>query len=137
MNLHKAKLLTGVFLLLAYMSIGVFGLFEFSHMAETPMIDCPYSQNEYSVCENSFSHISNWRQFSNVVFQSLFVSSFVILGIILYFFNKSNFLNQKPRLFYRWKHYLNHKKSYTSLDKIIEWLSFFENSPPFSYVRHG
>ena len=47
MNLHNKKLLISVFILLAYISIGIFGLFQFNHMTETPMVNCPYTQNEY------------------------------------------------------------------------------------------
>ena len=127
MNLHNIKLFIGVFILLAYISIGIFGLFKFSHMDETPMLNCPYAENGFSVCDNNLDHINNWRQFSNAVLSSLFVFSFLILGIILYFFYK-NFLNQK-RHFYKWKYYLDNKKWDTYPDRIIKWLSLLENSP--------
>ena len=136
MNLHNKKLLISVFILLAYISIGIFGLFQFNHMTETPMVNCPYTQNEYSLCKNSFNHINDWRQFSNTIFTSLFVFLLLILGIILYFFNKQNFLNQKQYLC-KWKYYLNNKKLYTFSDGIIKWLSLFENSPSLLYVRHN
>ena len=101
-------------------------------MAEAPMINCPYAENGYSICENTLQHVDKWRQFSNVIFPSLFIFSFLILGIILYFFGKQNFLNQK-RHFYKWKYYLYDKKLYTYQERIIKWLSLFENSPSFSY----
>jgi hypothetical protein len=132
MSLDKTKLLIVVFVLLAYISIGVFGLFEFNHMSEKPMANCPYAENGFSVCDNNLGHINNWRQFSNTTFSSLFVFSLLILGIVLYFFGKQNFLNQK-QYFYRWKYYLYNKKLYTYLNKIIKWLSLFENSPSLSY----
>lgn len=134
MNLQNKKLLIGAFVLLAYISIGIFGLFQFSHMSETPMVNCPYTQNGSSICENSLNHIQDWRQFSNAIFSPLFIFSFLILGIILYFFNKQNFLNQK-QYFYKWKYYLDNKKLYSYQNKIIKWLSLFENSPSFSYIR--
>jgi len=133
MNLRNTKLLIGVFVLLIYLSIGVFGLFEFSHidnMSKNPMTNCPYSENGFSVCDNSLSHINNWRQFSNVIFPLLFIFSFLILGIFLYFIGKQNFLNQK-QYFYKWKYYLA-KKVYTYLNKITKWLSLLENSPSFA-----
>jgi hypothetical protein len=128
MNLRNIKLFIGISILIAYISIGIFGLFTSNHVASTPMANCPYAQNSYSICENSFSHINDWRQFSNVIFPSLFIFSFLILGIILYFFNEQNFFNQK-QYFYEWKYYLDNKKSYSFQNRIIKWLSLLENSP--------
>ena len=128
MNLRHIKLFIGTFVLLAYISVGVFGLFEFNHASEAPMKNCPYSENSFSICVNSFDHINNWQQFSNVIFPSLFVLSILALGIILYFISKQNFLNQK-QYFYKWKYYLDNKKLYSSPNRIIKWLSLLENSP--------
>lgn len=136
MNLHIIKFFLGSFLLVAYISLGIFGLFQFSHLAETPMINCPYTSNNFSVCENSFSHINNWRQFSDVIFPSLLIILILGLGMILYFFNKQNFLNQK-QYFYKWKYYLNHKKSHAYTSRIIKWLSLLENSPSLARARHS
>ena len=136
MILKNSKLFIGAFVLLAYISIGIFGLFKFNHMSETPMANCPYTQNSFSLCENSLTHINDWRQFSNATFPSLLVLSLLVLGIILYFFGKQNLLNQK-QYFYKWKYYLNRKKLYTYEERIIKWLSLFENSPSLSYVRHS
>jgi hypothetical protein len=132
MSLPKAKLLIGVFVLLAYMSIGVFGLIRFSHMSETPMSNCPYAESSFSVCDNSLVHINNWHQFSNAIFTSLFVFSLLILGMFLYLLDQRYFLNRK-QYFYKWKYYLDNKKLSTPLDKIIKWLSLLENSPSFAY----
>ncbi|MDP2947464.1 MAG: hypothetical protein Q8N88_05100 [Nanoarchaeota archaeon] len=128
MKLHKAKLFLGLFILLAYISIGVFGLLKFNHMTESPMTNCPYSENGFSVCQNSLDHINDWRQFSSVTFSSLFVFLFIIFGIILYFFGKQEFLNQK-QYFYKWKYYLDNKELYSFPNRIIKWLSLLENSP--------
>jgi hypothetical protein len=115
----------------AYISIGVLGLFEFSHMSEAPMANCPYADNGSSLCENSLDHINNWKQFSNATFPSLLLLSFLtILGLVLYFFGQKNFLNQK-QYFYKWKYYLYNKKLFVYPNKIIRWLSLFENSPSF------
>ncbi|MBI2627451.1 hypothetical protein HYW72_00815 [Candidatus Nomurabacteria bacterium] len=132
MNLRNAKLFLGFSILLAYISIGVFGLFKFNHMSETPMVNCPYSENGFSVCENTLEHINNWQQFSNATFSSFFIFSFLFLGIALYFFGKQNFLNQK-QYFYKWKYYLDNKKLYTLPTEIIKRLSLFINSPSLSY----
>lgn len=128
MILRNIKLFIGISVLLAYISIGIFGLFTSNHITATPMANCPYAQNSQSICENSLDHINDWHQFSNVIFTSLFIFSFLILGIILYFFNQQNFLNQK-QYFLNWKYYLDNKKLYISQNKIIKWLSLFENSP--------
>ncbi|KKS99294.1 MAG: hypothetical protein UW07_C0016G0009 [Candidatus Nomurabacteria bacterium GW2011_GWF2_43_8] len=130
MNLRSAKLFLGLFILLAYIGIGIFGLFQFGHMSEAPMANCPYAENGFSVCANGLDHINDWRQFSNATFTSLFIFSLLILGIILYFFNQHNLLNQKQH-FYKWKYYLDNTKSYTLSQEIIKWLSLFENSPSF------
>ena len=129
---RNIKLFIGISVLLAYIGIGIFGLFQFSHMSETPMTNCPYAENGFSVCENSFDHINNWRQFSNITLAQLIVLSLSLLGIILYFYNKNNFLKQN-QYFYRWKYYLYDKKLNTYDNKIIKWLSLFENSPSLSY----
>jgi hypothetical protein len=131
MSLHKTKLFLGFFVLFAYISIGIFGLFQFNHVSEAPMSNCPYLENGFSVCANNLDHVNNWLQFSNAVFPPLLILSILILGIILYFFNKEDFLNQK-QYFYKWNYYLDNNKLYYSQNKVIRWLSLLENSPAFS-----
>ena len=130
MNLRNTKLFIGLFILLTYIGIGVFGLFEFNHVTETPMTNCPYTENDFSVCDNSLDHINNWQQFSNTTFPVLFIFLSLFLGVVLYFSNKQNFLNLK-QYFYKWRYYLDSKKSFNSLNKIVKWLSLLENSPAF------
>jgi|SRR3989344_3287367 len=136
MGLHKLKSLTGVFIVLAFVSMSVFGLFGFSHMDGAPMVNCPYAQSGSSICENSLGHINDWRQFSNTTFSTLFLFSLLILGVILYFLNRQDFLNQKQH-FYKWKYYFANEKSYFYTQKMTKWLSLFENSPSFSFARHS
>lgn len=126
-----SELFLGVFILLSYISIGTFGLFEFNHMFKTSMVDCPYAQNSYSLCENSLDHINNWRQFSNTILPSflVFLILIITLGIILYFFDHTFFDREKH--FYKWKYYLHNKQIYTYQQEILRWLSLFENSPSF------
>lgn len=134
MTSRNIKLFIGISILLAYISIGVLGLLEFNHAVhsvEMPMVNCPYSENSSSLCDNSLNHINNWRQFSNVISPSFFIFSILILGIILHFFAKGNFLNQK-QYFYKWKYYLYDKKLAKYPNRIIKWLSLLENSPAFS-----
>ena len=133
---QNKKLFIGIAILFAYISIGLFGLFQFSHLTETPMENCPYIQNSYSICENTLDHIAKWQQFSSVIFSSMFISLFLILGIILYFLNQQNFLRQQ-HYFYKWKYFLYDKKLHTYSNRIIKWLSLFENSPSFLYLRHS
>ncbi|HEY4502998.1 MAG TPA: hypothetical protein VJC14_00990 [Candidatus Paceibacterota bacterium] len=132
MGFNNRKLFIGVFILLTYVGIGVFGLLKFSHKSEMPMPNCLYSQGSFSLCENNFAHINNWRQFSKAVIPFILILSLLVLGVILYFYNKQNFLKQN-QYFYRWKYYLYNKKLDTYNNKIIKWLSLFENSPPLSY----
>ena len=128
MRFLKTQFFIGAFVLLAYIGVGIFGLFQFSHMSEAPMTNCPYAENGFSVCANGLDHINDWHQFSNATFPSLLIS-FLIFGAIWLFFSKQNFLNQQ--YLYRWKYYLYDKKLHDSPNKIIEWLSLFENSPSF------
>lgn len=132
MNLHNAKLVLGIFILLSYISIGTFGLFEFNHMIETSMADCPYAQNSYSLCKNGLDHIENWRQFSNIILPSLitFLTLILILGMIPYLFDKYNSLNWQ-QYFDKWKYHPNRNKLRTYPNRIIGWLSLFENSPSY------
>ena len=139
MGFNRVKIFIGVFILLIYISIGVFGLLQLnhtSHSAEAPMINCPYATGGYSICENTLSHIENWQQFSNVIFPSLLIFPLLILGVILYLFGKQNFLNQN-QYFYKWKYYLDNKKLYSRKQEIIKWLALFENSPSLLYVRRN
>jgi len=126
MSLHKLKSLTGVFIVLAFVSISVFGLFQFNHGAEMAMTDCPYELGSFSVCDSNLEHISHWQKFSNTTFVSFFILALLILGIILYFLSTQDFFDIH---FYKWKFYLN-KKTFSYSEKIIKWLSLFENSPP-------
>jgi len=131
MRLSNIKLFLGIFILFAFISIGVFGLIQFSHANNhTPIVNCLYANGGYSICSNILNHIKNWQQFSNVIFSSLFVFSFLVLGLVLYILSKQNFLNQKQYLYNR-KH-LYKEKLNTSKSRIIKWLSLFENSPSFS-----
>lgn len=122
------KFFIGILILLAYIGIGVFGLFQKGHTAEMLAINCPYSVGSFSVCDGSINHIDHWRQFSNITLASLLIFS-VMMGIVLYFLNKHKFYNQK-QYFYRWKYYIDKQKSSDYLLKMIKWLSLFENSPP-------
>lgn len=130
MKFKNTKLFLGTFILLAYMGVGLFGLFQLGHTAEmSPAMDCPYSLGSFSLCDNSISHIDHWHQFSNVTLTSVFIFSVLILGVILYFLSKQDFSIQE-QYFYKWKYYLHNKKLYNHRYRIIKWLSLFENSPP-------
>jgi hypothetical protein len=135
MSTQRTQLFTGLFILVAFISVGVFGLLGFNHMSETPMVNCPYTQNDSSLCVNTLDHITKWQQFSNIISPALFIFSLLALALVLYFTNKQNLLNQKQS-FYRWKYYLNNKTLYTFPNIIIKWLSLFENSPSLLYARH-
>ena len=128
---RNKKLMMGIIILLAYISVGLFGLFQFSHAETAPMVDCPYAQNGYALCQNTLNHIDDWQEFSNVLLSSLLIFSLLFFGIILYFFLKKSFSIQNYLLFYNHKRYLNKQKSYFYLPKITKWLSLLENSPSF------
>jgi len=134
MALQNTNLFIGVSILFAFLGITVFGLLQFSHVDQTheaPMINCFYAENGYSICENTLNHINNWRQFSNVIFPSLSIFLLLILGMVFHFFGIRDFLNQE-QYFYKRKYYLYDKKLYSFQERIIKWLSLFENSPSLS-----
>lgn len=133
MNLVNKKLFIGAFILLAYIGIGVFGLFNFTHSVEMPMVNCPYVDGGSSVCDNSLAHINNWQQFSNVIVPAFFLLTFLVLGIALYFLFTRNFFKNLLRLSYVWRFYIKKKISHISLRKITRYLSLFENSPSFAF----
>ena len=126
MRLHQRKSFIAIFILLAYISIGVFGLFQFNHTTGMAMADCPYTQGSFSVCSSNLEHIDHWHKFSNTTFTSFFILALLILGIILYFLDTQDFFDTH---FYKWKYYLKIKLS-TYLAIITKWLSLFEHSPP-------
>ena len=134
MNFRNNNLIIGVFVLMAFLSMAVFGLLQFSHVMhskEAPMVNCPYQENSYSICNNVLEHISTWQKFVNVISSSLFV--LFALFFILYFFSSYDFWKQKQKFFF-WRYYLYHKSN-PSTGELIKWLSLFENSPSFSYAR--
>ncbi len=134
MNLRNKQLLIGIILLLAYVSIGVFGLLQMNH--DESMVsagDCLYALNSYAICDNGLSHINNWRVFSNFILPTILAISLLCFVIAL-FLDRHKFLRQKLRLSYGWTQYLDDKFSHIFRKKIIYWLSLFENSPPVSVV---
>ncbi|OHA28474.1 MAG: hypothetical protein A3C08_01760 [Candidatus Taylorbacteria bacterium RIFCSPHIGHO2_02_FULL_47_18] len=130
MNMRNAKLLIGLLVLFAYVSMGVFGLFESDHTAALPMDNCPYSSNGFSVCANGLDHINKWQQFSNTPPTKLFTFLLFAVGIVLYVLGRNNHTNRKP-IFDAWRFYIKKEQSNIYLDKITHWLSLFENSPSF------
>ena len=133
MNLRNKNLFLGILVLLAVSSVGILGLFSFSHTShgiETPMVNCPYAENSFSVCRSSIEHINTWKQFSNVIFPALLVFS-ILLFVVSDIFDQK-FLNQE-KYFYRWRYDLDNKKLHTYREKITRWLALFENSPSLSY----
>lgn len=130
MSLQNTKLFIGGILLLAYVSIGVFGLFQFNHTNKVLMNDCPYSLNTYSICKDSIDHINNWHIFSNAVFPALIILSIILFIITSYFFDRNKFFRQNLGQFYEWAYDLDDKFFQIYHRKITYWLSLFENSPP-------
>ena len=85
MSILKNNLIIGAFILVAFVGLGVFGLFSLGHAdhgIEAPMVDCPYTENGSSFCENTLDHIAGWQQFSNVTLTSLFILYLFVSGII-------------------------------------------------------
>jgi len=129
MNLQSVKLFSGILILLLYISIGVFGLFQFGHTTNIPMENCPFTEGNFSACNNTTEHINNWQQFSNVVVPAFFVFTFFIFNIALYFLYTQKISHYILSLLYKYKYSLKKKFLQTSLQKIARYLSLFENSP--------
>lgn len=125
MKNHIAKLFIGGFLLLIYISIATFGLYQLGHSAEMSKGECPYMQNSYALCNNSFGYINGWQQFSNVVINPIFILAILVVSSYLYIIKKL------PINFYKRRLFVSNKKTYLYFHKIIRWLSLFENSPQF------
>lgn len=131
MNLSGTKSFIGIFVLLAFISIGVFGLLQFTHSADMPMANCPYSPNSFSICENTLGHIGQWQNFLSVILPALFV--LLLAGAILFYFKKlPDFLDVRF-CFLRRKYVRNNEKLYSPRREGIKWLSLLENSPSLAY----
>ena len=92
-------MIIGAFVLMAFIGVGVFGLFPLGHAAhgaEAPMVDCPYTEGGSSLCENTLDHIAGWQQFSNITYPSLFI--LLVLAAVLYFVGKPDPLDQRQIL---------------------------------------
>src|SRR3989338_9146583 len=98
MNMRNAKLLIGLLVLFAYVSMGVFGLFELGHTTAIPMDNCPYASNGFSVCANGLDHINKWQQFYAAPTVPLFTFLLFAEVMVLYFFGRKNSENLKPHL---------------------------------------
>lgn len=134
MKSSPGKLFIGISVLLAFVSIAVFGLLGSRHTTEMPMENCPYTQNNYSICQNNIDHISKWQQFFNVTLASAALLLSLVAGFFISILNKHAVID-KGRYFYKWKYFLDNKKLYSSPNKIIKWLALFENSPSLAYIR--
>lgn len=131
MKFQRKNLIIGALILLAFFGAGALGLFQFSHSGmtmEAPMVNCPYSQNGFSVCVNELDHIGSWQKFLNVVFPSIAFISILFLGIVLHLLNKRNILLQEAYT-ERFRYDLYKEKVKSRPDNISRWLSLLENSP--------
>ena len=127
----NGKFLIGLLILLAFAGVGVFGLLNFDHLSGAPMPDCPYTQNSFSLCENSLNHIAAWQKFSSVVLPLIF--ALLILAGIFYSLDQNLF--NTGQNFYRRRD--TDAKKYFYTGTILKWLSLFENSPSLAYLRHS
>lgn len=125
MKKNSAKLLISAGVLVVYLGVTAFGLSQFGHYTGMSMEKCPYTQNNYALCDNSFEHINSWQQLSNVVIGALFVLPILIFATFLVLLSSVQILS------YRWRRYLSSNRLYSYFYKKIRWLSLFESSPPY------
>ena len=125
------KLFIGLLILTAFVGVGVFGLLNFDHLSGAPMPDCPYTQNSFSLCENSLNHIAGWQKFSSIILPLIFV--LLILAGVFYSLGQNLF--DTVQNFYRRRD--SDAKKYFYTGTILKWLSLFENSPSFARLRYS
>lgn len=118
--------------ILAYSSIGVFGLLHLNHSGEMPMMNCPYSQGGSAICKNTLDHINDWREFSLAIILPVLLFS-ILAFTVLFFFKLRDYLKllQYQPNFERDPE----KQGITLFFSILtRWLALFENSPN-AFVR--
>lgn len=109
-------------LLLGFAGMAVFGLLQFSHAGEMPMINCPYAEGGFALCDNGLNHISNWQQFLNVIFPVV-LALVLALGLAV---AVKDFLNPE-KYFYRYRSEPQPVFAYSQY--LTKWLALHENSP--------
>lgn len=113
----------GAILLVGFIGMAIFGLLQFGHADDAPMVNCPYAEGGFALCDNSLGHINNWQQFLNVIFPTILVLALAVA--VIYFTPDFN----PPKYFYRYKFDFRPKFAYSQ--NITKWLALHENSPTF------
>ncbi|MFZ3011422.1 MAG: hypothetical protein WA060_00250 [Minisyncoccia bacterium] len=138
------RLLTFI-LIVSFVGIAFFGFTVFAHGMNSSDNNCVTSPIDGTVCPTSIvamtlHHISSLQTLLTSVTPSmsslLMLLAFILLVSVSIFQLYKNLLFPKLELLRKRLHDLETNLSY-SKQKIISWLSLFENSPSFSYVRHS
>lgn len=93
MKLVQSKTLT-LFVLIAYLYLGVFSLLSMSGHDHMPMTDCPYMVGQQSMCAmDTFEHLTAWKSLV------LTIPSFIyVLTLLVLVFSFQHLLSSSPPL---------------------------------------
>jgi len=128
-----AKKITTLFFLIIFLSVIFFGLSIVTHNLDENMTKgCPFPSFKMFVCPqniliSTIHHLSEYNSFLNVpiTYNLVFL---IIFSIAIYIFKHDRDLFL-PK-FQQWVIYLhNPQVIFSDNQKILRWLSFFENSP--------
>lgn len=133
----KIKLLV-IITSITFISVAAFGFIFMMDMSMDKLgnNDCPYTVIDGKICPTDIlgivsHHFSIYTSFSNIIF-STNIFEFIMLIIVsltLWLFKIRSLLNRESFLVYLTKYYIRAKHSLFKLEKIMKWLSLFENSP--------
>ncbi len=100
MKLTQSKTLA-LFVLLAYLYLGVFSLLTMSGHHHMPMTDCPYMVGQQSVCAmDTFEHLTAWKSLVLAV-----PSIIYILTLFVLVFSFQTLLSSSPPLIRQLSYY--------------------------------
>lgn len=136
----KIKLIT-IITSATFISMVIFGLIFLMdmNMDQDSNHECPFAVLGSEICVTgilgiAIHHISFYQYSSNIIVsKNIFVQLILIISCaIFWLLIRRLFLNQEPSLIYLIKCHLKDRCSSPKSEKIIRWLSLFENSPSIS-----
>lgn len=133
------KYLLTLILFVSFMGITIFGFTFFTHGMNSSDSNCVTSPVNMATCPTSITamtlhHISSVQTFitsaTPTIYNWLLLLAFTLLISVSVFSSYKNLLSSKLETLWRHLRDLANDFSY-SKQKIISWLSLFENSPAF------
>lgn len=139
------KYLITLILIVSFVGIAIWGFTFFAHGMNSSDNNCVTSPIDGTICPTSIvamtlRHISSLQTFLTSVTPSisnlLLLLAFILLVLVSVFQLYKNLLFSKIDLLREHLRDLETNLSY-SKQKIISWLSLFENSPSLSFAQHS